>query len=89
MNVVKGFISKRKARDQVLNEKYNELHQPPSLELKTLLLLRRYSANLNFHKTQKKRNRLPLKAGKAIQNRHQAEALRRQVPPSCKLMLIY
>ena len=89
LNVVKDFISKRKAKDQVLIEKYKELHQPPSLELKTLLLLRRYSANLNILKTRKKRNRLPLKARKAIRNRLQVEALRRQVPPSCKLMLIY
>ena len=89
LNVVKDFISKRKAKDQVLIEKYKELHQPPSLELKTLLLLRRYSANINVLKTRKKRNRLPLKARKAIRNRLQAEALRRQVPPSCKLMSIY
>ena len=56
LNVVKGFISKRKAKDQVLIEKYKELHQLPSLELKTLLLLRRYSANLNILKTRKKQN---------------------------------
>ena len=66
LNVVKDFISKRKAKDQVLIEKYKELHQPPSLELKTLLLLRRYSANPNTLKTRKKQNRLPLKARKAI-----------------------
>ena len=66
LNVVKDFISKRKGMDQVLIDKYKELHQPPSLELKTLLHLRRYSANLNFLKTRKKRNRLPLKARKAI-----------------------
>ena len=89
LNVVKDFISKRKAKDQVLIEKYKELHQPPSLDLKTLLLLRRYSDNLNILKTRRKRNRLPLKARKAIKNRLQAESLRRQVPPSCKLMLIY
>ena len=89
LNVVKDFISKRKAKDQVLIEKYKELHQPSSLELKTLLLLKRYSANLNILKTRIKRNRLPLKARKAIKNRLQAEALRRQVPPSCKLMLTY
>ena len=89
LNVVKDFISKRKAKDQVLIEKYKELHQPPSLELKTLLLLRRYSANLNILKTRKKRNRLPLKARKAIRNSLQAQALRLQVPSSCKLMLIY
>ena len=89
LNVAKDFISKRKAKDQVLIEKYKKLHQPPSLELKTLLLLRRYSANLNILKTRKKRNRLPLKARKAIKNRLQAEALRPQVPPSFELMLIF
>ena len=66
LNIVKEFISKRKAKNQVLIEKYKELHQPPSLELKTLLLLRRYSSNLNILKTRKKRNRLPLKARKAV-----------------------
>ena len=77
LNVVKDFISKRKAKDQVLIEKYKELHQPPSLEIKTLLLLRRYSANINVLKIRRKRNHLPLKARKAIKNRLQAEALRR------------
>ena len=62
LNVVKDFISKRKAKDQVLNEKDKKFDQAPSLELKTLLL----SANLNILKTRKKRNRLPLKARKAI-----------------------
>ena len=57
LNVVKYLISKRTATDQVLNEKYKVLHQSPSLELKTLLLLRRYSANLNILKTRKKWNR--------------------------------
>ena len=80
LNVVKDFISKRKAKDQILIEKYKELQQPPSLELKTLLVLRRYSANLNILKTRKKRNRFSLKARKAIKNRLQAEALRSQVP---------
>ena len=66
LNVVKDFISIRKASDQVLIEKYNGLHRPPSLELKTLLLLRSYSSNLKILKTRKKRNRLPLKAQKVI-----------------------
>ena len=34
LNVVKDFISKRKAKEQVLIEKYKELHQPSSLELR-------------------------------------------------------
>ena len=54
VNIVEDFISKRKAKDQILIEKYKELHHPPSLELKTLLLLRRYSAL----KARKKRSRL-------------------------------
>ena len=66
LNVFKDFISKRKATDQLLFEKYKKLYQPPFLELKTLLLLRRYSANLIIPKTSKKRNHLPLKARKAI-----------------------
>ena len=66
LNVVKNFISKRKAKDQVIIEKYKELHQILSLELKTLLLLRRYSANLTILKTRKKRNRLPIKAQKTL-----------------------
>ena len=47
LNLVKDFISKRKAKDQVLLEKYKDLHQPPRLQLKTLLFLRRYSASLS------------------------------------------
>ena len=50
LNVVKDFISKRKDKDQVLNEKYKELHQSFSFESMTLLLLRSYSANLNMLK---------------------------------------
>ena len=76
LNLVKDFISKRKAKDQVLLEKYKDLHQPPRLHLKTLLFLRRYSASL---KTRTKRNRLPLKNRKAMQNRLKAEALGSQV----------
>ena len=62
LNIVEDFISKRKANDQIFIEKYRELHQPPSFELKTLLLLRRYSADLNTLKAKKKRNRLSPKA---------------------------
>ena len=48
LKVVKYFISKRKAKEQFLIEKNKELHQPSSLELKILLLLRRYNANFNI-----------------------------------------
>ena len=57
LNVVKDFISKCKAEDQVVVEKYKELHPPPRLELETLLLLRRYSASLSALKTCQKRKR--------------------------------
>ena len=79
LNIVEDFISKRKAKDQILNEKYKELHQPPSLELKTLLLLRRYGADLSTLKAKKKRNR------RAIHNR--LKALKLQVTPPCKLLM--
>ena len=85
LNIVEDFISKRKAKDQTLIEKYKELHQPPSLELKTLLLLRRYSADLNTLKAKKKRNRLSPKNRRAIHNR--LKALKLQVTPPCKLLM--
>ena len=85
INIVEDFISKRKAKDQTLIEKYKELHQPPSLELKTLLLLRRYSADLSTLKAKKKRNRLSPKNCRAIHNR--LKALKLQVTPPCKLLM--
>ena len=86
-NIVEDFISKRKDKDQLLIEIYKELHQPPSpsLELKTLLLLRRYSADLNTLKAKKKRNRLSPKNRRAIHNR--LKALKLQVTPPCKLLM--
>ena len=68
LNIVEEFISERKAKDQILIEKYKELHQPPSLELKTVLLLRRYSADLSTLKAKKKWNRLSPKNCRAIHN---------------------
>ena len=85
VNIAEDFISKRKAKDQTLIEKYKELHQPPSLELKTLLLLRRYSADLSTLKAKKKRNRLSPKNRRAIHNR--LKALKLQVTPPCKLLM--
>ena len=79
LNMIEDFISKQKAKDQILIEKYKELHQPPSLELKTLLLLRRYSADLSTLKANKKRNRLSPKHHRAIHNR--LKALKLQVTP--------
>ena len=79
INIVEDFISKRKAKDQILIEKYKELHQPPPLELNTLLLLIRYSADLSTLKAKKKRNRLSHKNRKAIHNRF--DALKLQVTP--------
>ena len=77
LNIVEEFISKRKAKDQILIEKHKELHQPPSLELKTLLLLRRYSADLNTLST--------FVAVWAIHNR--LTELKLQVTPPCKLLM--
>ena len=74
LNRVKNFISKRKAKDQVLIEMYKNLHEPPRLKKKTLLLLGRYSASLSAIK-----KRLPTKNWKAIQNRFKAEAVVTQV----------
>ena len=51
--VAKDFISKCKAEDQLVNQLYKKLHQPARLELKTLLLLTRYSASLSVLKTSK------------------------------------
>ena len=85
LKIVEDFISKRKAKDQILIEEYKELHQPPSLELKTLLVLRRYSADLNTLKAKKKRNRLSPQNHRAIHNR--LEALKLQVTPPCKLLM--
>ena len=84
-NIVEDFISKRKAKDQTLIAKYKELYQPPSLELKTLLLLRRYSADLSTLKAKKKLNRLSPKNRRAIHNR--LKALKLQVTPPCKLLM--
>ena len=85
LNIVEDFISKRKAKDQILIEKYKKLHQPSSLELKTLLLLRRYSADLSTLKTKKKRNHLSPKNCRAIHNR--LKALKLQVTPPCKFLM--
>ena len=71
-NIVEDFISKRKGKDQILIEKYKELPQPTYLELRTLLLLRRYSADLSTLKTKKKRIRLSPKNRRAIYNRLKA-----------------
>ena len=85
LNIVEDFISKRKAKDQILIEKYKELHQPPSLELKTLLLLRRYSADLSTLGAKKKRNRLSPKNRRATHNR--LKALKLQITPTYKLLM--
>ena len=85
LNIVEDFISKRKAKDQILIEKYKELHQPPSLELKTLLLLRRYSADLSTLKTKKKRNQLSPKNRRVIHNK--LKALKLLVTRPCNLLM--
>ena len=85
LNIVEDFILKRKAKDQILIEKYKELHQPPSLELKSLLLLRRYSADLSTLGAKKKRNRLSPKNRRATHNR--LKALKLQITPTYKFLM--
>ena len=72
LNVVEVFISKRKAKNQILFGKYKELHQPPSLELKTLLLLSRYSAYLSTIEIIKKAEPFVAWKLRVIQNRLKA-----------------
>ena len=66
LNIVEDFNSKRKAKDQIFIEKYKELHHPPFLELNSLLLIRRYSGDLNTLKAKKKRIRLSPKNRREI-----------------------
>ena len=87
LNIVEDFISKRKTKTKYLSKSinYKELHPPPSLELKTLLLLRRYSVDLSTLKAKKKRNRLSPKNCRAIHVR--LNALKLQVTPTLKLLM--
>ena len=48
INIVTDLISRRKQNLTELGQQYLELHQDPSLELKTLTILRRYSNNLKY-----------------------------------------
>ena len=48
INIVTDLISRRKQNLLELGQKYLELHQDPSLELKTFTILRRYSKNLKY-----------------------------------------
>ena len=48
INIVTDLISRRKQNLTELGQKYLELHQDPSLELKTFTILRRYSKNLKY-----------------------------------------
>ena len=69
LNMVKDFASKLKTKDQVLIEKYKELHQAPSLK-DSLASASSKSVERNF---------LAPKNHKAILNSHKAEALGSQV----------
>ena len=53
-NIVTDLISRRKQNLTALGQKYLELHQDPSLELKTFTIPRRYSKNLKYILFQRK-----------------------------------
>ena len=73
INIVTDLISRRKQNLTELGQKYLELHQDPSLELKTFTILRRYSKNLK-HIISKKNTPKPGKRKRqANRNRRNAE----------------
>ena len=47
ISIVRDIISKRKAKNLALVKKYFALHQIPCFEIKTLTIIRHYSANLS------------------------------------------
>ena len=53
INIVTDLISRRKQNLTELGQKYLELNQDPSLELKTFTILRRFSKNLKYISSKK------------------------------------
>ncbi len=68
LHVLTDIISKRKAKSKDLLRKYRELHQPGFLELKTLGIISRYSANLSAL-VKKSRKRMNLKRRLALKKK--------------------
>ena len=75
INIVTDLISRRKQNLTELGQKYLELHQDPSLELKTFTILRRYSKNLKYIISKKNTPKPGKRKRQANRNRRNAEQL--------------
>ena len=74
INIVTYLISRRRKQNLTeLGQKYLELHQDPSLELKTFTILRRYSKNLKYIISKKNTPKLGKRKRQANRNRRKAE----------------
>ena len=73
INIVTDLISRRKQNLTELGQKYLELHQDPSLELKTFTILRRYSKNLKYIISKKNTPKPGKRKRQANRNRRNAE----------------
>ena len=73
INRVTDLISRRKQNLTELGQKYLELHQDPSLELKTFTILTRYSKNLKYIISKKKTPKPGKRKRQANRNRRKAE----------------
>ena len=73
INIVTDLISRRKQNLTELGQKYLELHQDPSLELKTFTILRGYSKNLNYIISKKNTPKPGKRKRQANRNRRIAE----------------
>ena len=73
INIVTDLISRRKQNLTELGQKYLELHQDPSLELKTFTILRRYSKNLKYIVSKKNTPKPGKRKRQANRNRRNAE----------------
>ena len=73
INIVTDLISRRKQNLTELGQKYLELHQDPSLELKTFTILRRYSKNLKYIISKKNTSKPGKRKRQANRNRRKTE----------------
>ena len=73
INIVTDLISRRKQNLTDLGLKYLELHQNPSIEVKTFTILRRYSKNLKYIISKKNTPKPGKRKRQANRNRGNAE----------------
>ena len=71
VHILKDLISKRKARDRKLLKQYSSLHQLHELELKSLTLVFKYSANFYFLIQKSRPKKLNKRRRRALRNRLQ------------------